>query len=158
MIRLVALHVVPYFGMPERRQDGEFGQVKVDFQQEIDQPQDVVFRLVVHPQQDGGFHADAKIVVTLDPVADVIRIVDHGLVNIPCPCLCGQVKDFRVVVDGMAAPVLLERDHHPEQLFLPFLILRQGIIHHEEPVVFDGIQFLGHFIKRPGPELPPAQE
>ncbi|VTR63796.1 hypothetical protein DESC_10064 [Desulfosarcina cetonica] len=154
---ILTLEVVIGLGVGKRRQYGKLGQVQVDFQQEIHQPPDPVLGVVVQPQQDRPLHADAVIVIALDALLDIVGSVEHRLVDVPGTGLGCQVEYLGIVLDGMAAPFLLQRDHFAEQLQLPLGVLGQGVVHDEQPVVVDG----GHLRNRPGhgprPELAAAQ-
>ena len=117
------------------------GQVELDLQQEVDQALDVVLGVLVQAEQDGPLDADAVVVVAPDALADVVRGVEDRLVDVPGAGLGGQIEHLRVVLDGVAAPLLLQRDHLAEEVQLPLRVLGQGVVHDEEPVVVDG----GHF-------------
>ena len=117
--------VVVALGVGEGRHDGELGQVEVDLEEEVDEALDVVFRLVVEAQQDGALDADAVVVVTLDALADVVRGVVDGLIDVPGAGLCGQVEHLRIVLDGVADPLLFEGDHLAKEIHLPLLVLGQ---------------------------------
>ena len=64
---------------------------------------------------------------------------------------------FGLVLDGMAAPVFLQGDHLAEEVKLPLRVLRQGIVHDEEPVVVYQRDFLDRLIDGTGPEFASAQ-
>ena len=117
--------VVVALGVGEGRHDGELGQVEVDLEEEVDEALDVVFRLVVEAQQDGALDADAVVVVTFDALADVVRSVVDGLIDVPGAGLCGQVEHLRIVLDGVADPLLFEGDHLAKEIHLPLLVLGQ---------------------------------
>src|SRR5664280_932165 len=104
-------------GMRKRSEYGEFRKVEVDLEQKIDQPLDIVFRLVIETEQDGSFHSDPIFMVLLDPVADVIRLVEHSLVNIPCTGLSSEFQHFILIFNRVTYPFFLQGDHCPEKVF-----------------------------------------
>ena len=63
--------------------------------------------------------------VTLDALADVVRGVVDGLIDVPSAGLCGQVEHLRIVLDGVADPLLFEGDHLAKEIHLPLLVLGQ---------------------------------
>ncbi len=108
---LFPLEILEGPGMGKGGEHGELGQIQLDLQEKIDEPLDAVLRVLVQSQQDRPLHGDAVVVIAFDPVADVIRGVEDGLIDVPGPGLGGQVEDLVVLLDGMAAPLLLQRDH-----------------------------------------------
>ncbi len=154
---VLPVQLFPGLGVGERGQDREFGQIKLDLQQKIDQPFDEVFIVIVEPQEDRALHPDAVVVVALDPLLDIIRGVEDRLIHVPGPGLGREVEDLGLVFNGMGAPFLFERDHFPEQVHLPLGILGQGVVHDEEPVVVDAGHLGYRLVDGPGPEDPAAQ-
>ena len=156
-MRFSRLQVRPGLGVRERREDRELGQVEVDLHQEVDQPPDVVLGVVVHPEQDRAFDGDPVVVVATDPVADVVRGVEDGLVDVPGPRPGREVEHLGLVLDGVADPLLLQRDHLPEELHLPAGVLGERVVDQEEAVVVDAGHLLDRPLDRPRPELPAAE-
>ena len=122
---LLAVQVLVGPGVGKGGQDREFGQIQFDLHKKVDQALDIPFRVLVQAEQDGALHADAVVVITFDAVADIVRGVEDRLIDIPGAGLGGQVEHFGVVFDGVAAPLLLQGDHLPEQIHFPCDILGQ---------------------------------
>ena len=75
-------------------QDREFGKIQLDVEEEIDQPFDGILGMAVESEQNRALDADAVVVVALDPLADVVRGVEHRLIHVPGPGLGGEVEDL----------------------------------------------------------------
>ena len=140
--------IVISFRMRERRHDGKFGQIKVDFEQKIDKPFDIVLRLAIDTEQDRSLYSDAMIMVTFHTLLDIIRRIVDGLIHIPGAGLCRQIKHFRVIFDRMTDPFLLERNHFAEEFHLPFFILSQRVVDDKQAIVFDRGKVFDHLIDR----------
>ena len=81
--------------------------------------------MLVESEQDGALDRDAVGVIALEAAADEVRGVEHRLVHVPGAGLRREVEYLVVVLDGVRAPLLLERDHLAEEVQLPLLALRQ---------------------------------
>ena len=95
--------------------------------------------------------------VTLHAFLNIIAGVVNGLIDIPCAGLACEVEDLGVVLDGVADPFLLQRCNGLEELALPILVLRQGVIDDEEAVVVDACHILDDFVDGARTELATAE-
>ena len=122
---VLLFQIIVGFGMGERSQHGELGNIQLNFKQKVDELLDTVFGVMIQAQQNSALNTDAIIVVSFNPVTNIIRRVKNRLINIPGPSPGRQLQYLRIILDWVTAPFFLQGNHLPEQIHLPPGILRQ---------------------------------